>query len=100
MTDAAKHSLAKVSPKARKSEGKTNTGNELRQFSKRHRLLDAWREDLVRKYPDQWVAFTSNGTIVAGPTIEELCRKLDSKGLCRRSAAVKFMATVRRRVKV
>ena len=100
MIDIAGDFPAKDLPKARKSKGKTKTGYELRQFSKRHRLLDAWRNDLVRKYPDQWVAFTSNGTIVAGSTIKEVCNKLDSKGLCRQSAAVKFMSTGHRRMKV
>lgn len=38
------------------------------------------------------------GTIVAGYTIDEVVEKLESKGLRRNDAAIKFMATTRRRM--
>ena len=82
----------------RKITGPTQIQQELRQFKKRHHLLDVRRAELVRRYPDQWVAFTANGTIVAGHTIDDVVEKLESKGLSRKGAAIKFMATTRKRM--
>ena len=71
---------------------------ELRQFKRRHRLLDEKRDELVTRYPDQWVALTPNGTIVAGGSIGQVIEKLDQKGLSRKGTAIKFMATRPRRM--
>ena len=50
----------------------------------------------MKKYPDQVVALTSNGTLVAAPTMKELVEKLEQKGLDRRGAATKLMETTPR----
>ena len=98
MTSAAEESPTTVHQRVRRTGGTARVEHGLRQFKIRHRMLDARREELVRKYPDQWVAFTSNGSIVAGHTISEVVEKLERKGLRRNDAAIKFMATTHRRM--
>ena len=98
MTSVTEKSPATVYQRIRRTGRTPQVEYGLGQFKIRHRMLDARREELVRKYPDQWVAFTSNGTIVAGYTIDEMVEKLESKGLLRNDAAIKFMATIRRRM--
>ena len=55
--------------------------------------MDANHAELVKKYPDQVVALTTNGTLVAAPTITELLEKIERKGLDRRGAATKLLET-------
>lgn len=70
----------------------------LHGFSARHRILDERRDELVLKYPDQWVGLASNGTLVAADTVDELVEKLERKSVPRSDVAVRFMATKRRRM--
>ena len=76
--------------------GPARVAQELRDFQKRIRFLDANHAELSKKYPDQVVALTSNGTLVAAPTMKELVEKLEQKGLDRRGAATKLMETTPR----
>lgn len=76
--------------------GPARVAYELQDFQKRNRFLDANYAELVKKYPDQWVALASNGTLVAAPTTGELVEKLEQKGLDRRGAATKLMETTPR----
>ena len=71
-------------------------GLGLRDFGARSQALDQRHDELLQKYPDQWVALTSNWTLVAADTIEELAQSLDKKGLRRNDVAYRFMATNRR----
>ena len=68
----------------------------LRDFGVRSQVLDQRHDELLQKYPDQWVALTSNWTLVAADTVEELAQSLDKKGLRRNDVAYRFMATNRR----
>ena len=76
--------------------GPARVAYELQDFQKRIRYLDANHAELVKRYPDQVVALTSNGTLVAAPTVEELVEKLERKGLDRSGAATKLMETTPR----
>ena len=76
--------------------GPGRVAHDLRDFQKRIRFLDANHAELVKKYPDQVVALTSNGTLVAAPTTAELVEKLDRKGLRRDNAATRLMETTPR----
>ena len=98
MTSAREKSPRTVPKSPRRTRRNAQVEHGLRQFKIRHRMLDARREELVRRYPDKWVALTSNGTLVAGDTMGEVIEKLESRGLRRNDAAVKFMATTRRRM--
>ena len=73
--------------------GPARVAYELQDFQKRNRYLDANYAELVKKYPDQVVALTSNGTLVAAPTVKELVEKLEQKGLDRNGVATKLMET-------
>ena len=84
--------------RVRKLERGSGSRGDLRGFKARHRILDERREELVRKYPDQWVAFASNGTLVAADTVDDLIEKLDRKRLRGGDVAIRFMATTRRRM--
>ncbi len=66
---------------------------DLRDYRRRLLFLDANHAELVKKYPDQWVALASNGTLVAAPTMTEIIEKLERKGLHKNNAATKFMET-------
>ena len=70
----------------------------MRQFRKRTRYLSAHRPELIRKYPDQWVALACNGSLIAGPTIQDVLAKAEAKGLDKKGLAVKLMATKPRRM--
>ena len=84
--------------KVRKLQASSSSHRSLGGFQARHRALDEHKEELVGKYPDQWVAFTANGTLVAAETVDELIEKLDRKGLRGGDVAIRFMATTRRRM--
>ena len=73
--------------------GPAKVAYELQDFQKRNRFLDANSTELVKKYPDQWVALTTNWTLVAAPTTGELIEKIEKKGLDRRGAATKLLET-------
>ena len=98
MTPARELSPSAISRSPRNAERATRIREELRRFKERHRLLDARRAELASRYPDQWVALTPNGTIVAGESIDQVIEKIKQKGLSREGAAIKFMATKRRRM--
>ena len=76
--------------------GPARVAYELQDFQKRIRYLDVNHAELVKKYPDQVVALTSNGTLVAAPTMMELIEKLERKGLRREGAATRLMETTPR----
>ena len=73
--------------------GPAKVAYELQDFQKRHRYLDANYAELVKRYPDQEVALTTNWTLVAAPTAGELREKIEKKGLRREGAARKLMET-------
>ena len=76
----------------------TPLSDGMRQFKKRTHFLSVHRPELTRKYPDQWVGLSCNGTLISGPTIQAVLDKVESKGLNRQGLAVKLMATKPRRL--
>ena len=76
----------------------TPLSDGMRQFKKRIHFLSIHRPRLTRKYPDQWVGLSCNGTLIAGPTMQAVLDKVESKGLNRQGLAVKLMATKPRRL--
>ena len=70
----------------------------LKEFGARHRLLDQLQDELVRRYPDQWVALTPNRTLVAADRPQELIQRIHCKGLSSNGAAIRFMSTSPRRM--
>ena len=58
----------------------TTIAAELKGFRELAIRLDAEHTDLLRLYPDQWVAMGKDGSIVAtADTVEGLFRQLDEK---------------------
>ena len=53
---------------------------ELRDYAARSERLRAMRPELLKKYPDQHVALTENGTLVVAPTIPEVVAKIKELG--------------------
>ena len=53
---------------------------ELRDFKARSARLREMRPELLEKYPDQHVALTENGILVAATTIEEVLEKINELG--------------------
>ena len=65
---------------------------ELREYERQFSALDARTAELTQRYPDQFVAITTDGTVVATDTMAEMIDALDKKGIDSRTAAVKFMS--------
>ena len=72
--------------------------DEMRQYVKRTLFLRDHRSELTNKYPDQWVALSANGTLIAASSIKGVLSKVEEKGLRKRGLAVKLMATTPRRL--
>ena len=72
--------------------------DEMRQYIKRTLFLRDHRSELTNKYPDQWVALSANGTLIAASSIKGVLSKVEEKGLRKRGLAVKLMATTPRRL--
>ena len=54
------------------------------RFEKSEKLfkrLDAERKELVRIYPDQWVAMSEDGIAAAADTMDEMFRLVREKGI-------------------
>jgi len=65
----------------------------LKDFEQRAKLMNTIHDDLVKKYPNQWVALLRGGKMCVGDTLTELMSEIDEKGLDRTSAFIKYMAT-------
>ena len=60
---------------------------------KRYAYLDSRREELLEKYPDQFVAVTDNDVVATAKTMKKLLSELKKKGLESKDVSIKFMAT-------
>ena len=83
-----------MQPQITKIEGQNDLTAVLRGFRARRHTLDERHDELVLKYPDRWVALTSNGTLIAADTVTDLVDQMERKGLTSNDAAVRFMATI------
>ncbi|MEE9490173.1 MAG: DUF5678 domain-containing protein [Thermoplasmata archaeon] len=58
---------------------------------KRYDYLDSRREELLEKYPDQFVAVTENDVVATARTMKKLLSELKKKGLETRDVSIRFM---------
>src|SRR5437870_1342172 len=65
---------------------------ELRAFQKDAQLLSAKREQLLKTYPEQWVAIYEGKVAAAAPTLQHLVDHLKQLEIPRGRAAVRFMS--------
>ena len=59
---------------------------------KRYDYLDSRREELLEKYPDQFVAVTENDVVAVARTMKKLLSELKKMGLESRDVSIEFMA--------
>ena len=68
-------------------------------YRERRRRMDDQYDDLVKKYPDRWVAIAEREEPYVAGSSKELRAILDEKGIDRNTAAMKFIpARPRRRI--
>ena len=66
---------------------------EMNSYNRRLRAFEARREDLLKEYPDQWVAVYKRKVRVAKPSLEAMVLEIDRLGIPRRETIVAFMDT-------
>ena len=59
----------------------------------RDERLRAMRPELIKKYPDKWVALTENGVLVVADSAEERRKKIEELGEYTGFAAREFLNT-------
>ena len=64
---------------------------EITAAEKRYDYLDSKREELLEKYPDQFVAVTENDVVATARTVKKLLSELKKKGLEARDVSIRFM---------
>ena len=64
-----------------------------REHRERHLRLDSRREELTRKYPDQWVALAPGDELLVADTIDALYTEIDARGIERDSCVARRMRT-------
>ena len=63
------------------------------QFTAAHvRLLKA-APNLVKDYPDQWIAFADDGAVLSGKTSRELIERIKQAGMRPGDTPIKFLNT-------
>lgn len=55
--------------------------------------MDAERKELVKIYPDQWVAMSEDGIVAAADTMDEMFRLVEEKGIPRDDVYHAYMDT-------
>ncbi len=68
-----------------------------RDYEARSERLLNMRAELIRKYPDQWVALTEGGTLVAAESVAEMVAQIKQLGERPGYAAAEFLNTRPRR---
>ncbi|MEE9116254.1 MAG: DUF5678 domain-containing protein, partial [Thermoplasmata archaeon] len=58
---------------------------------KRYDLLDSRREELRKRYPDQFVAVTEHDVVAVAKTMKKLLAELKKKGLESGDVSIEFM---------
>ena len=69
---------------------------KLRRFEEDMRYLQSLREELLRKYLDQWVAVYERSLVAHGKTISELRKQLSVKHIPQNEAVIDFIASERK----
>ena len=65
----------------------------LLSFEANHRYLREYHAELLKEYPDQWVAVHDQEVVASDSKIEGLFKKVDQLGIHRGEVAGKFMNT-------
>src|SRR2546421_1387925 len=65
---------------------------ELRAFRRDAQLLSAKREQLLKTYPEQWVAIYEGKVAATAPTLPRLVHQMKELRIPRGRAAVRFMS--------
>lgn len=55
--------------------------------------IDAERKELVKIYPDQWVAMSEDGIVASADTVNELFKLVKEKGIPREDVSHAYMNT-------
>ena len=66
------------------------------RFERSERLfkrIDAERKELVKIYPDQWVAMSEDGIVASADTVNELFKLVKEKGIPRDDVCHAYMDT-------
>lgn len=63
----------------------------LYEFSRDTAFFEANRGELLKKYPDRWVAVYRERVVADAPSSRSIIRKLDEQGIPPGAAAVQFM---------
>ncbi len=58
---------------------------------KRYDYLDSRREELLEKYPDQFVAVTENDVVAVAKTMKKLLSELKKKGFESNDVSIEFI---------
>ena len=51
------------------------------RYERLFKRMDAERKELVKIYPDQWVAMSEDGVVAAADTMDEMFRLVREKGI-------------------
>ena len=70
---------------------KVHTG--LRDFSRRVRAFNAIRPQLIKQYPDKWVAMYNGEIAIAEDSREYVLEEMDRRGIPREATIIRFMAS-------
>lgn len=68
----------------------------LRRFEEDVHYLQSLRQELLRKYLDQWVAVYEKSLVAHGKTISELWKQLSAKSIPQNEAVIDFIASERK----
>ena len=63
------------------------------QSWKDHEFLVAHREELLKQYPDKWVAVYQEKVVAVAPTMRGLFRKVEAQGIRRGDVKGEFLDT-------
>ena len=84
--------LTKVEREAvRNLGGAASISRSIGEHEKLSLRFSAMREDLVARYPNQWVALHRDGDVCIGASLEELLRECDQRGFEKGSAVLRFL---------
>lgn len=53
----------------------------MEKFERLFKRMDAERKELVKIYPDQWVAMSEDGIVAAADTMDEMFKLVKEKGI-------------------
>ena len=72
------------------------TTAQMEKMLEYRRLASRMRREiasLTEKYPDQWVAMTASGDLLAGDSMDEIIALLDEKGIRDENVVIEFLET-------